>query len=49
MNSLILLLFLGATVALAEIHVENDPGHHHHDHDHEEHTKQNLFEQSGAR
>ena len=25
MKSLILLLFLGATVALAEIHVENDP------------------------
>ncbi|XP_020628825.1 uncharacterized protein LOC110065982 [Orbicella faveolata] len=27
MNSLILILFLGATVALAEIHVENDPPH----------------------
>ena len=30
MKSLILLLFLGATVALAEIHVDNDP-HHCHD------------------
>jgi len=27
MNSLILILFVGATVALAEIHVENDPGY----------------------
>ena len=27
MNSLILALFLGATVALAEIHVKNDPHH----------------------
>jgi len=25
MNSLILILFVGATVALAEIHFENDP------------------------
>ena len=34
MNSLILVLFLGATVALAEIHVGNDPhhGHHHGEH-----------------
>ena len=36
MNSLILVLFLGATVALAEIHVENDPHHHHHHHHHGE-------------
>ena len=28
MNSVILILFLGATVALAEIYVENDPHHH---------------------
>ena len=32
MKSLVLFLFLGATVALAEIHAENDPyrKHHHH-------------------
>ena len=29
MKSLILFLFLGATVALAEIHVDNDPHHIH--------------------
>ena len=34
MNSVILILFLGATVALAEISVENDPHHHHDHHDH---------------
>ena len=28
MNSVILILFLGATVAFAEISVENDPHHH---------------------
>ena len=32
MKSLILFLFLGATVALAEIVVENDPYRKHHDH-----------------
>ena len=32
MNSLILVLFLGTTVALAGIHVENDPHNHHHHH-----------------
>ena len=30
MKSLILVLFLGVTVALAEIHVENDTNHEHH-------------------
>ena len=30
MKSLILFQFLGATVALAEIHVENDPNRNHH-------------------
>ena len=30
MKSLMLFLFLGATVALAEIHVDNDPNRNHH-------------------
>ena len=32
MKSLVLFLFLGATVALAAIHVENDPYRKHHNH-----------------